>query len=157
MDARPFDTIHDVLWCLSLVQSLFKDRNAPIRRIQNRRVKISTKEKKEVLLGEESSSSSICKGAEASTGGVVSKSWWSLVWFGWGLSGRLCVGVGPAYAAGGGCCTWGAWGGGVSFDLSSISFWLFELKQSIIDDHVGRKWAREQFAFKIWNLLNYYN
>ena len=32
MDARPFDPIHDVLRCLSLVQSLLKGRNAPIWR-----------------------------------------------------------------------------------------------------------------------------
>ena len=32
MDARPFDIIHDILRCLSLVQSLFEDRNAPIWR-----------------------------------------------------------------------------------------------------------------------------
>ena len=31
MDARPFDTIHDILSCLSLVQSLFKGRNAQAR------------------------------------------------------------------------------------------------------------------------------
>ena len=30
--ARPFDTIHDILQCLSLVQSLLKDQNAPIWR-----------------------------------------------------------------------------------------------------------------------------
>ena len=30
--ARPFDTIHDILQCLSLVQSGLKDRNAPIWR-----------------------------------------------------------------------------------------------------------------------------
>ena len=29
MDARPFDTIHDILPCLSLTQSLLKGRNAP--------------------------------------------------------------------------------------------------------------------------------
>ena len=29
MDARPFDTINDILRCLSLVQSLYEDRNAP--------------------------------------------------------------------------------------------------------------------------------
>ena len=29
-DARPFDTIYDILRCLSLLQSLFKDRNEPI-------------------------------------------------------------------------------------------------------------------------------
>ena len=28
MDAQPFDTFHDILRCLSLVQSLLKDRNA---------------------------------------------------------------------------------------------------------------------------------
>ena len=39
MDARPFDTIHDILRCLSFVQSLFKDENTPIWRIGNRRVK----------------------------------------------------------------------------------------------------------------------
>ena len=32
MDTRPFDTIHDILRCISLVQSLFEDRNAPIWR-----------------------------------------------------------------------------------------------------------------------------
>ena len=32
MDARPFDTFHDILRCLSLVKSLFKGRNAPILR-----------------------------------------------------------------------------------------------------------------------------
>ena len=31
MDARPFDTIHDILRRLSLVQYLLKGRNAPIR------------------------------------------------------------------------------------------------------------------------------
>ena len=30
--ARPFDTIHDILRCLSLAQSLLKGRNAPIWR-----------------------------------------------------------------------------------------------------------------------------
>ena len=30
MDGRPFDTINDILRCLSLVQSLLKSRNAPI-------------------------------------------------------------------------------------------------------------------------------
>ena len=39
MDARPFDTIHDILRCLSLAQSLHKGRNAPIWRIGNRGVK----------------------------------------------------------------------------------------------------------------------
>ena len=38
IDARPFDTTHDVLRCLSFVQSLFKDRNERIWRIGNRRV-----------------------------------------------------------------------------------------------------------------------
>ena len=38
-DARPFDTIHDILRCLCLIQSLLKGRNAPIWRIGNRRVK----------------------------------------------------------------------------------------------------------------------
>ena len=33
-DARPFDTIHDILRCLSLVQSLIKCRNASIYRNQ---------------------------------------------------------------------------------------------------------------------------
>ena len=37
--ARPFDTIHDILRCLSLAQSLLKGRNAPIWRIGNRGVK----------------------------------------------------------------------------------------------------------------------
>ena len=32
MDARPFDTIHDIIQCLSLVQSLLEDRNVPIWR-----------------------------------------------------------------------------------------------------------------------------
>ena len=32
IDARPFDTIHDILRCLSLVQFLLEDRNAPIWR-----------------------------------------------------------------------------------------------------------------------------
>ena len=32
MDARPSDTTHDILWWLSLVQSLFKGRNVPIWR-----------------------------------------------------------------------------------------------------------------------------
>ena len=32
MDARPFDTIHDILRCLCLVQSLLEARNAPIWR-----------------------------------------------------------------------------------------------------------------------------
>ena len=36
--ARPFDTIHDILRCLSLAQSLLKGRNAPIWRIGNRGV-----------------------------------------------------------------------------------------------------------------------
>ena len=39
MDARPFDTIHDILRCLSVAQSLLKGRNAPISRIGNRGVK----------------------------------------------------------------------------------------------------------------------
>ena len=39
MDARPFDTINDILRCLSLAQSLLKGRNAPIWHIGNRRVK----------------------------------------------------------------------------------------------------------------------
>ena len=39
MDARTFDTTNNVLWCLSFVQSLFKDENTPIWRIGNRRVK----------------------------------------------------------------------------------------------------------------------
>ena len=38
--ARPFDTIHDILRCLSLAQSLLKGRNAPIWRIGNRGVKV---------------------------------------------------------------------------------------------------------------------
>ena len=38
MDARPFDNVHDILQCLSFAQSLFKDRNAPIRRTGKRRV-----------------------------------------------------------------------------------------------------------------------
>ena len=37
--ARPFDTIHDILRCLSLAQSILKGRNAPIWRIGNRGVK----------------------------------------------------------------------------------------------------------------------
>ena len=32
MDARPFETIKDILRCLNLVQSLYKGRNAPIWR-----------------------------------------------------------------------------------------------------------------------------
>ena len=32
MDARPFDTINDILRCPSLVQSLLKGRNVPIWR-----------------------------------------------------------------------------------------------------------------------------
>ena len=40
MDALPFDTIHDILRCLSLMQSLLKDRNGPIWRIGNRRVNL---------------------------------------------------------------------------------------------------------------------
>ena len=32
IDARPFDTIHDILRCLSLAQSLRKGQNAPIWR-----------------------------------------------------------------------------------------------------------------------------
>ena len=39
MDARPFEITHDSLRCLSFVQSLFKDRNAPIWRIGNWQVK----------------------------------------------------------------------------------------------------------------------
>ena len=39
MNARPFDTTHDILRCLSFVQSLFKDRNTPIWRIADLRVK----------------------------------------------------------------------------------------------------------------------
>ena len=38
IDARPFYTIHDILWCFSFVQSHLKGRNAPIWRIGNRRV-----------------------------------------------------------------------------------------------------------------------
>ena len=44
-DARPFDTIHDILQCLSLVQSFLKGRNAPTsgtisyETVGNRRVK----------------------------------------------------------------------------------------------------------------------
>ena len=38
--ARPFDTIHDILRSLSLVQSLLKGRNSPKLRIGNRRGKI---------------------------------------------------------------------------------------------------------------------
>ena len=38
-DARPFETIEGILRCLSLVQSLLKDRNAPIWRIGNQGVK----------------------------------------------------------------------------------------------------------------------
>ena len=34
MDARPFNTFHDILQWLSLVQSLLEDRNAPISRKQ---------------------------------------------------------------------------------------------------------------------------
>ena len=40
MDARSFDGTHKILRCLSFVQSLFKDRNASIWRIGNRRVKV---------------------------------------------------------------------------------------------------------------------
>ena len=32
MDARPFDTIHDILECLSLIQSLLEGQNASIWR-----------------------------------------------------------------------------------------------------------------------------
>ena len=32
MDARAFDTVHEILRCLSLVKSLLEDRNAPIWR-----------------------------------------------------------------------------------------------------------------------------
>ena len=32
MDARPFDAIHDIVRCLSIVKSLLKGRNAPIWR-----------------------------------------------------------------------------------------------------------------------------
>ena len=39
MDARTFDTVHDIQGCLSLVQFFVKDRNAPIWRIGNRRDK----------------------------------------------------------------------------------------------------------------------
>ena len=38
---RLFDIIHDILRCLSLVQPLLKDRNPPIWRIGNQRVKTS--------------------------------------------------------------------------------------------------------------------
>ena len=38
-DARPFETIQDILRCLSLVQSLLKGGNAQIWRIGNRRGK----------------------------------------------------------------------------------------------------------------------
>ena len=38
-DARPFDTIHNILQCVNLVQSILRDRNVPIWRIRNRRVK----------------------------------------------------------------------------------------------------------------------
>ena len=41
MDARPFHTAHNILGCLSFVQSLFKDRNTPIWRIENQRVNSS--------------------------------------------------------------------------------------------------------------------
>ena len=41
MDARLFDTIHDISRCLRLVQWLLKERNTPIWRIGNRRVKPS--------------------------------------------------------------------------------------------------------------------
>ena len=42
MDFRPFDTTHNILRCLSFVSSLFKDRNAPIWRIGNRRVNLNS-------------------------------------------------------------------------------------------------------------------
>ena len=41
MDARNFDTIHDLLRCLSLVQMILNGRNAQIWRIENRGVKCS--------------------------------------------------------------------------------------------------------------------
>ena len=44
--ARPFDTTHDILRCLSFVKSLFKDRNAPFWRIGNRRVQFWKNQKK---------------------------------------------------------------------------------------------------------------
>ena len=40
-DGRPFYIIHDILRCLSFLQSHFTDRNAPIWRIGNRRVKLN--------------------------------------------------------------------------------------------------------------------
>ena len=39
MDARNFDIIHDIVRCLSLVQSFLEGYNAPIWRIGNRGVK----------------------------------------------------------------------------------------------------------------------
>ena len=39
MDAQNFETIHDILRCFSLVQSLLKGRNTPIRRNGNQGVK----------------------------------------------------------------------------------------------------------------------
>ena len=59
IDARPFDTPNDILRCLSFVQSLFKDRNAPIWRIGNRRVKFfqaSSELLKELSFSEDSAS-----------------------------------------------------------------------------------------------------
>ena len=41
MDAPNFDTVHDILRCLSLVQSLLKGRNAPIWRIGNQEVNMT--------------------------------------------------------------------------------------------------------------------
>ena len=41
IDARRLDTLHDILRCFSFVQSLFKDRNAPIWRIGNLVVNLS--------------------------------------------------------------------------------------------------------------------
>ena len=41
MDTRNFDTIHDMLRCLDLVQSLLKGQNAPIWPIWNRGVKVN--------------------------------------------------------------------------------------------------------------------
>ena len=46
MDARPFDTTNDIPGCLSFVQSLFEDRNAPIWRKGNRRFNLQALLKK---------------------------------------------------------------------------------------------------------------
>ena len=46
MDARLFDTIHEILRCLSLAQSLLKGRNAPIWRIGNQGVNLSAANQK---------------------------------------------------------------------------------------------------------------